>query len=161
MLSKSALLAAIVLAFTMLAVAAWARTGDSTEGRPMMGKHFAELNLTSDQKDKLKELRKQWMESAEPVFEQMKAVREKAKAELLKKEPSQQALDDCAAQMGDLHKQLSQKFQAHMLKAKAVLSAEQFEKLMNFDWMGPGPGMEGGWKHHGEKGKPTSDKDGK
>ena len=109
---------------------------------------FKQLNLTPDQKDKLKALRKELMESSKPIFEQMKAMREKVKAELLKNEPAQSSLDDYAAQLADLEKQMGMKWNSHLLKIKAILSPEQFSKLVNSDWA-RGPGM--GGMHRGEK----------
>jgi hypothetical protein len=86
----------------------------------------------------------------------MKAVREKAKAELLKASPSKQVLDDYASQLGDLHKQLVQNLHLQALKAKTILTPEQFSKMVNFQWMGPEQGMTG--MHRG-KGNYRWDKD--
>jgi len=92
---------------------------------------FADLNLTADQKTKLKELHKTHKESHKQVFDQMKALRDQTKAELLKAEPSKVVLDQLAAQMGDLHKQLAAKRAGHLLQVKAILTPEQFSKLLS------------------------------
>jgi Spy/CpxP family protein refolding chaperone len=116
-----------------------------------MGKHhdkmMQELKLTPDQNTKLKELHQQQMEAMKPYFEKMKGIREKVKAELLKPQPSKQVLDGYAVELGDLHKQMAQKRNDHLLQVKAILNAEQFSKLVNREGMGPG--MMGGCKHDG------------
>jgi Spy/CpxP family protein refolding chaperone len=115
------------------------------------GKHhekmMKELKLTADQNTKLKELRKQQMEAMKPYFEKMKGIREKVKTELLKPQPSKQILDGYAVELGDLHKQMAQKRNEHLLQVKAILNAEQFSKLVNREGMGPG--MMGGRPHQG------------
>jgi Spy/CpxP family protein refolding chaperone len=155
MISKTAVLAMTSWALTMSPFIASAENGDSTHNHPMKNK-FAELNLTADQKEKLKALHKEGMAAAKPLFDQMKAVREKAKAELLKASPSKQVLDDYASQLGDLHKQLVQNLHLQALKAKTILTPEQFSKMVNFQWMGPEQGMTG--MHRG-KGNYRWDKD--
>jgi len=115
------------------------------------------LNLTADQQGKLLALHKEKNAEAKPLFDQMKAIRDKVKAELLKSEPSKQALDNFASQLGDLHRQLVRNMNEHLLKVKAILTPDQFSKLVNFDWMGSGPGMHPGM-HHGMGGH-GSDKD--
>src|SRR5271157_3686804 len=116
MKSKVAIFAVIGLALAMAPAVVSARSCDTVQGKSIPKRIAEKLNLTPEQQEQLKSLRKDMMESAKPLFEQMKSIRDKVKEELLKKEPSQQTLDDFAAQFGDLHKQLAQKFQAHLLK---------------------------------------------
>jgi Spy/CpxP family protein refolding chaperone len=142
MKSRIFFFALIGVALTMTPSLALAGSCDSTHAGPMK-KKFAELNLTTDQKDKLKALHKEGMETAKPLFDQMKAIREKVKAELLKSEPSKPVLDQYAAQLGDLNRQLIQNMHTQALKAKTILTPEQFSKMVNFEWVGPGPGMPG------------------
>ena len=125
-------------------------------------KMMTDLKLNADQKAKIKELHKQHRESLKPFFEKMKATREQVKAELLKPQPSKQALDGFATKLGDLHKQMAQMRNDHLLQFKAILTPEQFSKLVNHDCMGgkgmkgccPGMGMmKDSSKHHGGPGK--------
>jgi Spy/CpxP family protein refolding chaperone len=155
MINKAAILAITSWALTISPFIASAGNGDSTQYHTMK-KKFAELNLTADQKEKLKALHKEGIAAAKPLFDQMRAVREKAKAELLKASPSKQVLDDYASQLGDLHKQLVQNLHVQALTAKTILTPEQFSKMMNFQWMGPEPGMAG---IHRGKGNHRWDKD--
>ena len=99
-------------------------------------KMMTDLKLNADQKAKIKELHKKHRESMKPFHEKMKATREQLKAELLKPQPSKQALDGFAAKLGDLHKQMAQKRNNHLLQFKAILTPEQFSKLVNHDCMG-------------------------
>jgi Spy/CpxP family protein refolding chaperone len=76
--------------------------------------------------------------SHKQIFEQMKSLREKSKAELLKQNPSKKVLDEYASQFGELNKQFAQKRADHMLKIKAILTPEQFTKLLSREDNGPG-----------------------
>jgi Spy/CpxP family protein refolding chaperone len=110
-------------------------------------KMMQELKLTPDQKTKLKELRKQHMEAMKPFFEKMKGIRDKVRNELLKPQPSKQVLDGFAVELGDLHKQIAQTRNEHLLQVKAILNPDQFSKLVNREGMGPE--MKGGFPHQG------------
>jgi Spy/CpxP family protein refolding chaperone len=156
MKNKLVILALTSFSLTISPLLAWAGNDDSAQYLPMK-KKMAELNLTADQQGKLLALHKEKNAEAKPLFDQMKAIRDKVKAELLKSEPSKQALDNFASQLGDLHRQLVRNMNEHLLKVKAILTPDQFSKLVNFDWMGSGPGMHPGM-HHGMGGH-GSDKD--
>ena len=116
-----------------------AQPADSGKGKGME-RMFADLKLTPDQKTKLKALHEQQKDSHKQFFDQMKALREKTKTELLKPQPSKQVLDGYAAQFGDLHKQLAQKRTEHLLQVKAILTPDQFSKLLSHEPKGPGFG---------------------
>lgn len=94
--------------------------------------HFcAELELTEEQKVKLKELHQEIKAARKKIFEAARDIRMKIRDELLKETPSTSQLDLYAAELGDVHKQLSKQHNDHLLKVKAVLSAEQFSKIVN------------------------------
>jgi len=152
MKNKLIVLAIAGWALTISPFMAWAGNDDSAQYLPIK-KKMAELNLTADQQGKLIALDKEKNAGAKPLFDQMKAIRDKMKTELLKSEPSKPALDNFASQLGDLHKQLVRNMNENLLKVKSILTAEQFSKLVNFDWMRSGPGM-----HH-RMGGPGGDKD--
>jgi Spy/CpxP family protein refolding chaperone len=100
------------------------------------GKGWAEeLNLTADQKEKLKALREEMKPARKEMMGDMKSIREKAKTELLKSNPNKGALADLARQTGDAHKKMADKEQEHLLKVKAVLKPEQFEKILTREFM--------------------------
>lgn len=124
-------------------------------GKPMMGKGhekmMADLKLTTDQKSKIKELHEQHRQEMKPFHEKMKGVRDKVKAELVKPAPSKPALDGFAAELGDLHRQMALTRNDHLLQVKALLTPEQFSKLVERDWMGK-DGKKGCCPHRG-KGK--------
>lgn len=139
----SVALLAGMLALSPLAVTA--QPSDSARAKNME-KMFADLNLTKDQKEKLTSLHEALNGSHKQVFDQMKALREKIKAELLKQQPSKQVLDGYVAQFGDLHKQLAQKRIDHMLRVKAILTPEQFAKLLSREDNSPGGPRGKRWK---------------
>ena len=120
---------------------------------PGNGKHhdkmMADLKLTAEQKEQLKGLHQQHRQDMKPFFEKMKGIRGKVKAELLKPTPSKPALDGYAAELGNLHKQMALKRNEHLLQMKAVLTADQFAKLVNKDWVG-GERMKGRSPRHGK-----------
>lgn len=94
--------------------------------------HFcAELGLTEDQKVKLKELHQEIKAARKENFEAARNIRMKTRDELLKENPSTSQLDLYATELGDIHKQLAKQHNDHLLKVKAVLSTEQFSKIVN------------------------------
>ncbi|MBN1127377.1 MAG: Spy/CpxP family protein refolding chaperone [Chitinispirillaceae bacterium] len=110
-------------------------------------KMMADLKLTGDQKTKLKELHQQHLQEMKPFRDKMKGVRDKVKAELVKPAPSKPALDGYAVELGDLHKQMAIKRNEHLLQVKALLTPEQFSKLVDRDWKGK-EGKKGWNPHH-------------
>jgi Spy/CpxP family protein refolding chaperone len=146
--------------FMLSPLAVSAQPADSTVPRPFQ-KMITELKLTPDQQAKLQAQHKEMREQGKMIFEQMKKIREKVKTELLKDKPSPAALDDYAAQLAGLHRQLIQKRHEHLLQAKKILTPEQFSKLVNHEWKrqgtegcGPFPG-----KGKGKHGPETGDED--
>jgi Spy/CpxP family protein refolding chaperone len=127
-------------------------------------KWWAQLNLTEDQKAKLKTLRADMKDFRKTNFEKMKSLLDKSKDELLKAAPSKTVLYGYAKEMGDLHKAISEKMADHMLKMKTILTKEQFQKLLSKDfWHGMGqPGKGHHPPHDGPQGMappPSGDMD--
>jgi Spy/CpxP family protein refolding chaperone len=136
-----------------------AQPDDTMMKRPFQ-KMINDLKLTQNQQAELKAQHKQMREKGKEIFEQMKKVREKVRAELLKDKPSKPALDDYAAQLAGLHKQLIQNRHEHLLQAKAILTPEQFSKLVNHEWRGPEPeGDRRPFQGKGRRGPPPDDMD--
>jgi Spy/CpxP family protein refolding chaperone len=112
-----------------------AQPNDST-----MEKHhqkmMADLKLTADQKTKIQARHKEMEKTGKALFDQMNGISEKVKAELLKDQPSKQALDGYATQLADIQKQLLQKRYDHVLQVKTILTKEQFSKHMSHECMG-------------------------
>lgn len=118
---------------------------------------FADLNLTAEQQQQLKALHDEMKSMREKNMESVKTVRDKMKAELLKADASSNVLYGYAAELGELHKQMSKDRCDHLLKVKKVLTPEQFAKLVEKeDRMGPGRGFgpppEGGNCPHSDMG---------
>jgi Spy/CpxP family protein refolding chaperone len=97
-------------------------------------KWWAQLNLTDDQKTKLKSLRADMKDFRKANFEKMKSLLEKSKEELLKAAPSKAVLYGYAKEIGDLHKAMSEHMADHMMKMKAILTKEQFQKFLSRDF---------------------------
>ncbi|MBN2188309.1 MAG: periplasmic heavy metal sensor [Chitinispirillaceae bacterium] len=136
-----------------------ARPDDTMMQRPfrMM---INDLKLTQRQQDELKTTLRQTRDKGKEIFGQMKKVREKVREELLKDTPSKPALDEYAAQLAGLHKQLIQNRHDHLLQTKTVLTAEQFSKLVSHEWEKQGPAGEGGpAPRRGKLGPPRHDMD--
>jgi len=124
----SILTLSLVAAPAMVSAQGHGGGGPGGEGKE---RHFrAELNLTDDQKAKLKELHKQIQQVREDHMNQLKALRDKTRDELLKSNPSQSVLNDLARQMGDLERTFTEKRTDHLLKVKAIFTPEQFSKMM-------------------------------
>jgi Spy/CpxP family protein refolding chaperone len=126
-----------------------AQPNDTMMQKPFQ-KMIHDLKLTPDQQAKLQAQHRQMREEGKLIFAQMKGIRDKEKMELLKDKPSKAALDDYATQLAELHKQLIQKRHEHLLQAKAILTPEQFSKLVNHESRGPGP--DGDWPHKNKGG---------
>jgi Spy/CpxP family protein refolding chaperone len=139
----------------------WPLVASAQQKDPMTQKHFQglvnDLKLTPDQQSRLKTQHQQMREEGKAVFKEMKKVREKVRAELLKDKPSKPALDEYATQLAGLHKQLIQKRHEHLLQAKAILTPEQFSKLVNREESRPGPEGDGRQFHGKERHGPPSD----
>jgi Spy/CpxP family protein refolding chaperone len=157
---KSRMMAVVFMSSALMlsSLSAAARRNDSLLQKPFQ-KMIIELNLTQEQQVKLRAQHKQMLEEGKVIFEEMKKVREKVREELLKDKPSKSTLDDYASQLAGLHKQLIQKHHEHLLQTKAILSPEQFSKLLNHE--GKGFGQPGDRPFFQKKGKhgPADDMD--
>lgn len=91
------------------------------------------LDLTDDQKTKLKTLHDEMQQVRKKHFEAVKKVRDKIKDELLKDSPSQKKLHGYAGELGELHKQITKERSDHLLKVKKLLKPDQFQKLLEHE----------------------------
>jgi Spy/CpxP family protein refolding chaperone len=122
------------------------------KGKDRGDKIAQELGLNTDQKAQLKALHEEMKNSRKDHMEKMKALREKSRDELLKAAPKQATLYEYAKEMGTLHTAMAQKEADHLLKVKAILTPDQFKKLLSKDFRHePEEGM-GGPQGHGPHG---------
>jgi Spy/CpxP family protein refolding chaperone len=98
-------------------------------------KIFAELGITPEQEAKLKEIRSASAPTKKLYLKQIDVVRQKVKVELQKEKPSKAALNKYAAEIGNLHKQMNLASIDRLLKVKAVLTPEQFNRLSERGFM--------------------------
>ncbi len=121
-------LVAIMAVFVVSAVSEPNKKGSECKGR----KHFyEELNLNDDQALKLKLLRVDTQKDHILHSAEVKKVRDKIKAELLKEKPSKSVLTGYAKELGKLHTALTEKRFERLLQTKEILNSEQFEKLLS------------------------------
>lgn len=129
---------AVLFPALFLAVSAIAAPNDSSSAAmhdSLHQKFMDQLNLSADQKAKMKALREEMRTLRKANMEKMKVLREKSKEELLKAAPNKTVLYGYAKEMGDLHKAMAEQMADHLLKVKAVLTKEQFEKMMSKDFL--------------------------
>jgi Spy/CpxP family protein refolding chaperone len=119
-------------------------------GKNFREKMAKELGLSADQKEKLKELHKTMRDVRKEHMEKMKALLDKSKEELLKPAPSKDTLYEYARASGELSRIMAEKEADHFLKVKAILTPEQFKKLLRKDFDHPIGGVAPG-SHHGER----------
>lgn len=139
----------ILKSFCMCAVLivpmlAQAEPGDARTEK--MNRMCAEMGLTEEQNAKLSEMHKEIHAVRTKSFESIRAVRAKISEELKKENPSSTQLDAYAAELGNLHKEMVQHHNNHLLKVKTVLTADQFAKLVSKEEKGFG-------MHFDKKGK--------
>ena len=111
----------------------------------------ADLKLSEDQKVQLKKMRDEMKAVHEQSFEKIKDLRQKIKDELLKPVPGRSALTTLSQQLEQINTTLAEQRIDHLLKVKALLSEEQFKKMLGHEFWGDkmgergeGPGMRGG-----------------
>jgi Spy/CpxP family protein refolding chaperone len=138
MMGRSMAVAAVVLGLALSPVLAGeGPCSGKGKGEGMHG--WAKMGLTDQQKTDLKGLREEAKGLHKTTFEKTKAVRDKIKAEMLKTSPDQNVLNGYADELGQIEKEVNRQRFAHLLKVKAILTPEQFQKLLDM-----GPPMEGG-----------------
>jgi Spy/CpxP family protein refolding chaperone len=126
----------IVMAVVMsIIAAAVAAPQDSCRTEMAKGEKMAkELGLSTQQKAQFKDLHREMREAHNDQIDKMKALLEKSKEELLKPAPSKDILYGYAREMGELHRVMAEKEAEHLLKVKAVLTPDQFVKLLSRDF---------------------------
>lgn len=130
--NKLIIVTALVVSLIAAAVSA---PQDSCRTEMAKGERMAkELGLSTQQKAQLKELRGEMREAHKDQMDKMKALMEKSKEELLKPAPGKDILSGYAKEMGELHRVMAEKEADHLLKVKAVLTPDQFKKLLSRDF---------------------------
>lgn len=96
-------------------------------------REWKELNLNKEQKEKLRELRREMDIIRKNYVDSIREIRLHIKEELLKEEPSLTSLEKFASILGELYKNMTMKRFEHLLKVKNILTKEQFEKLVSLE----------------------------
>jgi Spy/CpxP family protein refolding chaperone len=141
----------------IMALSPFASPGDSSGVEMKRGAKIArELGLSDPQKLQLKGLRHDMHEFRKGQMDKMKELLDKSRLELLKPSPNRDVLFGYAKEMGEVRRVMAEKEADHLLKVKAVLTPDQFTKLLSKDFMegkdrGPGAwhdSLHGNRPHH-------------
>jgi len=135
-----------VFAFSLLAVPARSEMGQH-------GRWASDLGLTQEQQSKLLKIHNEMRDVRIKHKDSIVSVRLKIRNELAQPNPSKQVLDEYAATLGKLHTEQIQNNTEQMLKIKAILTPEQFSKLIDKGWTGQRKGAHGKFK--GKRGSGT------
>jgi len=122
------------LVLSMAPLSTWCAQNPGPADDSLHQKWWAQLNLTDDQKAKLKALRIEAKGFRKANFETMKSIIDKSKEELLKAAPSKAVLYEYAKKIGELHRAMSEHMADQILKMKSILTKEQFEKFITSDF---------------------------
>ncbi|MDG5814069.1 periplasmic heavy metal sensor [Chitinispirillales bacterium ANBcel5] len=104
--------------------------GIQARNRPTKARSpLANLELTSEQKESIREIHKSRKSDRETNVNQMISLRENIKTELLKENPSRETLTRYSAELGELHKVINQRRIGYLLELKEILTEEQFAQI--------------------------------
>jgi gas vesicle protein len=95
---------------------------------------YKTMGLTDTQSTQLEVLRADVKKVREETDTKTEALRKQMEQELVKKAPDQKLIATCAKQQGELKTKVSQKRADALLKAKKLVSAQQFAKLIEMEW---------------------------
>ena len=113
---------------------------DSSDAPAMM---WRDLNLTDDQKAKLKGLHDERKSERQGHMQRMKDMREKIKTELSREKPNSDTLMSYASQIAVMVEDMTKQRLQELLQVKQILTKDQFAKLlskdMGFGAFGPRP----------------------
>ncbi len=118
-----------ILVWGTFALAADPATQCQKKGTGERHNQFAELNLTPDQKTKLKALHEQGKVARTAQQEKSATLRLKIKDEFLKKTPDTMLLETYSVQSGQLATEATKARFDYLLQLKSVLTDEQFQKM--------------------------------
>jgi Spy/CpxP family protein refolding chaperone len=119
-------------------------TSGGIEESAVRQKIAKKLDLTQDQRAKLKILGTGLTAQNKDTQNKIKDIREQEKKELLSPSPSQPALYGYAKEINDLQGAMAEKRLEHLLKVKEILTPDQFKKLLSIRFHGQ---WGHGWKH--------------
>lgn len=135
---KKPLVAAITLAVLSCSVPFMAANANPQEGPPknhaaMEKRHdkmLEELGLSEEQKTQVKTIKKQGFENAKPVMEKVRAKRQAFDAYLKEPNATEAEAKAKSNEIGRLLQQLGEQRVSTTFQLKAVLTPEQFNKMM-------------------------------
>jgi len=125
-----------VFAFSLLVSPAWSEMDQHTRWTSGLG-------LNQEQQSKLLKIHNEMRDIRAKNRDSIASIRLKIRNELAQPNPSKQILDGYAVESGKLHTEQIQNNSEQMLKIKAILTPEQFSKVIDKGWKGQGKGMHG------------------
>ncbi|MBD3241096.1 MAG: periplasmic heavy metal sensor [Chitinivibrionales bacterium] len=116
--------------------------GGKHEGGRRHGPHalLEELDLSAEQRAQLRTLLDEQRDSYRELKGRMRQVRTAMKTELARDRPDEEALAKTARESGKLAEEMVTRRIAYLLKVKKVLTAEQFDELLERHWVLKRPG---------------------
>ena len=94
-------------------------------------KIFDQLNLTEDQKKQLEANKKAQREGMKSSFEQMKALRQELKQELMKPELDMNKINSINTQLKGIQSQMADNRINSILEVRKILTPEQFSQFLS------------------------------
>ncbi|MBD3419504.1 MAG: periplasmic heavy metal sensor [Chitinivibrionales bacterium] len=141
-----------IIGATLMLNPAVSHSGEQNiRGERIKQKLVERLQLTDEQATRLVELRRQIREKKRVEYRKIKAIRKQIKAELAKENPDKAQLDSFAGELGEIHEFVTRNYLQHLIEVKAVLTTEQFEKILKWKWVGKRRRYKHGRKHNREK----------
>jgi Spy/CpxP family protein refolding chaperone len=125
-----------------MTASAWAQGRGPMSGNP--DAHFAQLKLSSEQKQKVQAFREAAMKQAEPLRKEVQAKAAEMKQLWLADKPDKTAIERKQTEMEGIHHKLRGIWTDFHLQLHAVLTPEQRAKWAEHMGGGPGMGMGGG-----------------
>lgn len=124
----------VLLLFVLFIGAAFAqpphRGGYGNRGKGDGSRMAQELGLSQEQQEQLKEIRQKHRAEKPDNRSEVKALRRQIAEELKKSSPSKSKIKTLADKIGALHSANAVRMAEHMLEVKAVLTPEQFSKML-------------------------------
>jgi Spy/CpxP family protein refolding chaperone len=145
---------ALVLA-ALVAVPVQARPGGCRKGPDGERPHrmWEKMDLSEEQKTQLKEMHGEMRGVRKEHWEEVNGIRDRMREELSKESPDRGELEGYSEKLGALHQRMTRQRIDHLLQLKTVLTAEQFEMLLDKEGRGCPMGKGGKCGRGGHKGR--------
>jgi Spy/CpxP family protein refolding chaperone len=121
----------LCIALLSAALVSTAASANDGRGNHPARKMWEELNLTSEQETKFRELNSRYAPARKEHAQRIEELREKINQEILREKPARSLLIQYAGQIGEIQKKMSLASVDHLLSVKTVLTPEQFKTFVS------------------------------